>query len=296
MLTGTLKMAIRQMAILAIGSLLAGPATAAPREIVVLDPLSYQTPIHWFDAVDKASTSKGFRVAGKALGALGSIQTFGLRNMEMRSLPTQFESVGKDNLAFKVYHPSWTLPPYATARGEEKPEQALSDWCLPNGGVVVETGSDQWACEREGRFLAVVEHRKREALLAVFITVMQPLSDSVNEQAQFTESMVSAGIKTAAMKAAAISIREARYDRAQSEQRAQSGQRRQVGTRICKMVNSGHGHFYIYSGFVEAKSPDLDRVKIQVTERTVVRGDVPSIREPQSQSIWDNPDNWHVCE
>ncbi len=73
--------------------------------------------------------------------------------------------------------------------------------------------------------------------------------------------------------------------------RQQAPARRQIGARICKVVGDIR-----YIGYVEARSPDNDRVQIRVSfaEQVGSPGFRPGGFEPSV--VWDSPDLWTLCD
>ena len=104
---------------------------------------------------------------------------------------------------------------------------------------------------------------------------------------------------------ARIRVEQARADalaRQATEQRLRDAEnarlrptKRKIGTRLCSEVENG----LVYIGFVEAVSPDNDKVKISVSDaRFLLNGQLGGTRPGgfTPSVIWDHPDNWSICE
>ncbi|WP_213604598.1 hypothetical protein [Pseudoxanthomonas japonensis] len=71
--------------------------------------------------------------------------------------------------------------------------------------------------------------------------------------------------------------------------------KRKIGTRLCSAVGDG----LVYIGFVEAVSPDNDKVKISVSDARYLVNGRPGNSQPggfKPSVIWDHTDGWFICE
>ncbi len=71
-------------------------------------------------------------------------------------------------------------------------------------------------------------------------------------------------------------------------------QKSQIGTSICKTQSD-----VLLEGFTEARSPDSNKIQIRIWRASFPENGRPSRVSPpgfKEQIIWDDPDNWTLCQ
>jgi hypothetical protein len=285
--------------------LMAAPARAQSGDSEPgLAPQNNQTAIEWFDAVDKASRSKGWSGFEKTVSGIGkvgaSLVTFGAPFHERKRLPGMFQKINMDSLAASFYpvaENSWNVRPYGIPLGERTggtdshPDAAFADWCRAHEGIFDRKAESIWACEKNQRFLAVVHWVGQHTL-----TVMQPKDPSEAESERFTHLISSVGIQFRADldrdRSYAARAQEAKWRAWKELQQREAPLRRQIGTRICQDDDRLGA---VYTGYIESRSPDADRVQIRVNSFTSRRDSRISVGGFMPTIIWDDPDKWYVC-
>lgn len=297
-------MRFRKLALLVatIGWVLPGQAsTPAQRP----NPADYPSAVAWFDAVNKSSKSRGWGGLQKAVNVVGktgaALVTFGapFRTRE-GPLPEPFTRISKDAIAYKRYplgKSDWNVPPYGRPLGdpshqESHPEIAFADWCAAHAGTLTRPMAWTWACEGDRRFLAIIQWSDQ-----VLLTVMEPKAGTDEERRQFTRLVQDAGVKFKFDSEQQVALRElVRQAEAQErleKQRQQAPLRRTIGTRVCQDDRRSGA---TYAAFVERRSPDTDKVKLNVVSFAYKSNPSARITGFEPQVTWANPDDWYVCE
>lgn len=265
------------------------------------DPAEYQTGITWFDAVNKASSSTGFKgFAGVGRVTMG-VFSFGVSEIIRHDLPYTLESIGEDNVLFKNYRLTWNVPPYATKWGDgliAYPERALENYCLSKNAKFVQHQNNKeiWYCDLNGSFLVAIRFGKWPgADGGDYLTVIEPLNATTDSIEDFTNRLSAFGFQSAQN----MTREQAREeeDRAMkasawlAKQQLETPQRRLVGSKLCRESEG-----WLLVGFVEAKSPDIDKVQIRVVAQTTKSNRNASAGGFKETIVWDDPDNWYLCD
>lgn len=203
-----------------------------------------------------------------------------------------------------LFNPNYTFESQEDVKNRSiRINEIMARHCTSHAGSLVDTSFSSvggasrsaWFCKTDSdhtvRFM-YIEGAEREGLHRLNIAEPRSVASAADES--YLSLLRKFGWKTESDQFLEERKRKLVFERAKGELNRRGEERsakQKIGARLCQN-RAG----FVYIGFVEAKSPDSDKVQIRVSDAHSPASQNVKPGGFQPSIIWDHPDRWDMCE